>query len=279
MGAEARADRALRSVDLARVAGISTQQVRNYEAAGVLPPASRTESGYRVFTPRHRAALLTFRGLAKGYGPGPARNMLHAVHEGDVPAALELVNECHATLHEQRRSLRTASEALTATAERAPEEATPSRGVLRIGELAHQLGLRPSALRVWEAAGLLSPHREPGTGYRGFRPAEIRDARLIALLRQSRYPLPQIRTVLEGLRETGGTGELRAALARRDAELTARTAAMLEGAGLLYAYLRDHASGDPAATAGPVAGDRSGSGPDRRGADGFGDAGAPGRAD
>ncbi len=106
--------------------------------------------------------------------------MLHAVHEGDIPAALELVNECHATLHEQRRSLRTASEALTATAERAPEEATPSRGVLRIGELAHQLGLRPSALRVWEAAGLLSPHREPGTGYRGFGPAEIRDARLIA---------------------------------------------------------------------------------------------------
>ncbi|MFE9390902.1 MerR family transcriptional regulator [Streptomyces sp. NPDC006784] len=275
MGAEERSDRVLRSVDLARVAGISTQQVRNYEAAGVLPPASRTGSGYRVFTPRHRAALLTFRGLAKGYGPGPARSMLRAVHEGDVPAALELVNECHATLHEQRRSLRVASEALTATAERAPEEATPIRGVLRIGELAHQLGLRPSTLRVWEAAGLLTPHREPGTGYRGFGPAEIRDARLIVLLRQSRYPLPQIRTVLDSLRETGGTGELRAALARRDAELTARTATMLEGAGLLHAYLRDHASGDPAATAGPLAVDPSASGPDRTGGGGSREAGAP----
>ncbi|WP_431981107.1 MerR family transcriptional regulator [Streptomyces qinglanensis] len=254
MGAEARSERFLRSVDLARVAGISTQQVRNYEAAGVLPPASRTGSGYRVFTPRHRAALLTFRGLAKGYGPGPARSMLRAVHEGDVPAALTLVNECHATLHEQRRSLRVASEALTATAERAPEEAAPTRRVLRIGELARQLGLRPSALRVWEAAGLLTPHREPGTGYRGFGPAEIRDARLIALLRQSRYPLPQIRTVLDGLRETGGTEELRAALARRDAELTGRTAAMLEGAGLLHTYLRDHVSGGAAGPSAPTPG-------------------------
>ncbi|MET9857703.1 MerR family transcriptional regulator [Streptomyces smyrnaeus] len=232
--------RALRSVDLARAAGISTQQVRNYEEAGILPPADRTASGYRLFTSRHRAALLTYRALTKGYGFDPARRILHAVHAGEVPAALALVNESHATLHEQRRSLHAASEALTATAERAPEEAAPSRSALRIGELAHQLGLRPSALRVWESAGLLTPRREPVTGYRRYGPVEIRDARLIALLRQSRYPLPQIRTVLGGLRESGSTAELRAALAHRAQELTTRTTAMLEGSGALYAYLRDH---------------------------------------
>ncbi|WP_037676124.1 MerR family DNA-binding transcriptional regulator, partial [Streptomyces afghaniensis] len=41
-------ERRLRPVDLARLAGVSTQQIRNYEDAGVLPPAARTESGYRV---------------------------------------------------------------------------------------------------------------------------------------------------------------------------------------------------------------------------------------
>ncbi|UNZ16593.1 MerR family transcriptional regulator [Streptomyces sp. 891-h] len=240
--------RTLRSVDLARAAGISTQQVRNYEEDGILPPADRTPSGYRLFTERHRAALLTYRALVKGYGLDPARRMLHAVHAGDVAAALALVNEGHAILHEQRRSLRMASEALTATAEQAPEEAAQTRAVLRIGELAHQLGVRRSALRVWESAGLLTPRREPVTGYRSFGPAEIRDARLIALLRQSRYPLPQIRTVLDGLRETGSTAELRAALARRAQELTTRTTAMLEGSGLLHAYLRDHGHDRPGRT-------------------------------
>ncbi|MGI5347854.1 MerR family transcriptional regulator [Streptomyces sp. CA-250714] len=256
MAAGASRAKTLRSVDLARAAGISTQQVRNYEEAGILPPADRTASGYRVFTSRHRAALLTYRALVKGYGTGPAQRMLHALHAGDIPAVLALVNESHAALHEQRRSLQAASEALTAVAERAPEEAAPSRSVLRIGELAHQLGLRPSALRVWESAGLLAPRREPVTGYRRFGPADIRDARLIALLRQSRYPLLQIRAVLDGLRQSGSTAELRAALARREEELTARTTAMLEGSGLLHAYLRDYGSDRPGPPGSPAREDR-----------------------
>jgi len=88
-----------------------------------------------------------------------------------------------------------------------------------------------------------SPLREPVTGYRRFGPAEIREARLIALLRQSRYPLPQIRTVLDDLRSFGSTAELRAALARREQELTSQTTAMLEGSGLLHTYLRDDGPG------------------------------------
>ena len=55
-----RAEGRLRPVDLARAGGISTQQVRNYADAGVLPPAPRTPSGYRVFTAEHRRALLTY---------------------------------------------------------------------------------------------------------------------------------------------------------------------------------------------------------------------------
>src|SRR5690606_17271763 len=43
----------LRSVDLARTVGISTQQVRNYEDWGVLPPVPRSEFGYRHFDERH----------------------------------------------------------------------------------------------------------------------------------------------------------------------------------------------------------------------------------
>ncbi|MFI6490563.1 MerR family transcriptional regulator [Streptomyces sp. NPDC050564] len=225
----------LRPVDLARLSGISTQQIRNYEDAGVLPPAPRTASGYRTFTDVHRRALLTHRTLVKGYGATRATEIMCAVHAGDIPGALALVDAAHAALHEQRSSLRAASDALEALAEQ-PTAQTPHAD-LRIGEAAARLGVRTSALRVWEAAGLLAPRREHGTGYRLFTPADVRDARLIHTLRRSHYLFPQIRPVLEGLRRTGSTAALRAAIAARRTALTARTTAMLEGAGALHAYL------------------------------------------
>lgn len=41
---------------------------------------------------------------------------------------------------------------------------------MRIGEVATHLGIRPSALRTWETAGLLAPARERETRYRRFAP-------------------------------------------------------------------------------------------------------------
>ncbi len=111
-------DRRLRTVDLARLAGLSTQQIRNYEDAGVLPPAGRTDSGHRVFGERHRRALLTYRRLLQGYGPVVATAVMRTVHAGDVPGALARVDAAHAALHEERVSLRAAKEALAALAGR-----------------------------------------------------------------------------------------------------------------------------------------------------------------
>lgn len=56
-----RASTGLRPIDLARAAGISTQQVRNYADTGILPPVLRTSTGYRRFDAEHRRALLTYR--------------------------------------------------------------------------------------------------------------------------------------------------------------------------------------------------------------------------
>ncbi|GAA2078391.1 MerR family transcriptional regulator [Streptomyces albiaxialis] len=224
----------LRPVDLARAAGVSTQQIRNYEEAGLLPPVPRTATGYRTFGPRHRDAVLTYRALAHGYGPATARAVMHAVHADDLPGALALIDAGHAALHEQRRSLQATSEALEALAGQTPGALPPSD--LRIGEVADLLGVRTSALRVWEAAGLLAPGRERVTGYRLFGPADVRDARFVQMLRQSRYPLPQIRPVLDGLRRTGSAEALREAVSRRHAELATRAAAMLTASSHLHAY-------------------------------------------
>src|SRR5215471_11024188 len=149
----------LRPVDLARRAGVSTQLVRNYEAAGILPPAPRSDTGYRQYGPEHLSALLTYRALAPGFGPETATEIMRALHNGDEALAYRLVDAAHAALHEQRLATDAASDALSALAAEYVEEPHATGPSLLVGELAHRLGVRTSALRVWEAAGLLAPTR------------------------------------------------------------------------------------------------------------------------
>lgn len=229
----------LRPVDLAREAGVSTQQIRNYEAAGVLPPATRTASGYRTFTDAHRRALLAYRALARGFGPPTAQAVMRAVNADDVPLALRLIDEGHTTLHEQRLALEVTGQALEEITEQEPEPAAVPRSGMSIGELAASLRVRTSALRVWESAGLLAPVRDPVTNYRRYGSTEVRDARLVNTLRQSRYPLPRIQAVLDDLRRTGSRDVLRTAIAQRQTELTQRARAMLEGAACLNACITE----------------------------------------
>ncbi|EPH42384.1 TioE family transcriptional regulator [Streptomyces aurantiacus] len=233
--------KALRPVDLARMAGVSTQLVRDYADAGILPPTPRSPTGYRRFAPVHGRALLAYRALAKGFGPDTARAVMRAVHAGDVPEALTLLDAAHAGLHAQREALRATGAALEAVAGEDPgAPAAPApRTPLTVGEVAAHLGVRASALRVWESAGLLAPARERGTGYRSYGAADVRDARMITMLRRAGYPLPAIRPVLDDLRDTGGSEALRAALAQRHTDLTRRSRAMLEGAGLLHGYVTE----------------------------------------
>ncbi|MEU8223049.1 TioE family transcriptional regulator [Kribbella sp. NPDC048915] len=235
----------LRPVDLARRAGVSTQLVRNYEAAGILPPAPRTDTGYRQYGPEHLQALLTYRALAPGFGGETATEIMRAVNAGDEARAYRLVDQAHAALHEQRLATDAASQALGALA---AEYVEPSTGPsLLVGELAHRLGIRTSALRVWEAAGLLSPTREPGTKYRRYGPEQIRDARIIHMLRQGRYYFEQIKPVLDGLRRTGSTEALRAAIEERRAAHDRQTKAMLYGGALLHQLISDRAPRDESA--------------------------------
>lgn len=193
-----------------------------------------------MFGERHRDALLTYRALQPGYGAVTATRVMRAVHAGDVAGALALVDAAHAALHEERVALRAAGEALEALSGR--DAAPPPRSGdgphgLRIGEVAALVGVRTSALRVWEAAGLLVPGREHGTGYRVYGPADVRDARVVRTLRRSHHLFEQIRPVLEDLRRAGSGAALRAAVEARGRALTVRTRSMLAGAAALHAYL------------------------------------------
>ncbi|USQ86905.1 TioE family transcriptional regulator [Streptomyces phaeoluteigriseus] len=253
MGQNLQSGERLRPVDLARAHRLSTQAVRNYEEAGILPAAERTAHGYRAYTPLHARALSAFLALVPGHGHRTAASIMRAVNEGATDEAFHLVDESHAQLLEDRRTLRAVENALRdlepdttrsspsgTFARKAPSDAfarnTPS-GTF-IGPLAHQLGVRSATLRKWERAGLVRPRRDPRTGYRVFDEADVRDARLARQLRRGGYPLEQIAPLIAQVRSAGGLQPLEAALTDWRARLSARGRAMLTGAAELEAYLR-----------------------------------------
>ncbi|MEU5566974.1 MerR family transcriptional regulator [Micromonospora musae] len=229
----------LRAIDLAAGAGISVQQVRNYVDLGVLPPVSRTDSGYRIFTTEHARALAVARRMADGHGWARTREVMAAVHRGDVPTALALLDGGHAELDRERGDIRRALGAFE-TVVGAPAAAVPApRRAARIGEVAALVGVRTSQLRLWEDRGLLRPTRSPGAGYRVYDEAELRAAQVVALLRRGAYPFEIITAVLDELRTTGSPQRVRAELARRKQELHRRSLRRLRASAALYDYLRE----------------------------------------
>lgn len=219
---------------------MSAQAVRNYERDGFIPPAARTPSGYRVYTEKHAAALRAYLSLIRAYGYAVSGQIMNAVHHGDLDAALMIIDEGHHQLLRDRGTLdavRQAAGHLTAQPDTAPAQSA-GPGTRSIGELAHLLRVTPATLRTWEQAGILTPARDPATGYRVFRTADIRDAELAHLLRRGDYPLFQIATVVEQIRTAGGTGSLSRALDEWQQKLTAQGLAMLTAAAELGHYLQ-----------------------------------------
>ncbi|AIR96370.1 TioE family transcriptional regulator [Streptomyces glaucescens] len=239
----------LRPVDLARAHGLSTQAVRNYEEAGILPAAARTPHGYRAYTPLHAAALRAFLALLPGHGHRTATAIMRAVHQDAVDEAFRLIDESHAQLLDDRRTLQAVERALgdlesTAAAGReAASEPVALSGAgpdgTFIGPLARGLGVRPATLRKWERAGLVRPRRDPRTGYRVYDEADVRDARLAHQLRRGGHLLEQIAPLIAQVRAAGGLEPLEAALRDWHGRLSARGRAMLSGAAELEAYLRE----------------------------------------
>ncbi|MFI8521595.1 TioE family transcriptional regulator [Streptomyces sp. NPDC085481] len=223
----------LRPIDLAREHGLSTQAVRNYEEAGILPPAERSPHGYRHYAPRHAAALRTFLALLPAHGHARAVAIMRAVNDGEVEEALRLIDESHAQLAGDRGTLQDVEGALAGLTP--PHE--PEPGVTFIGPLARRLGIRPATLRTWERAGLIVPRRDPRTGYRVYTPDDVRDALLAHQLRRGGHGLEHIARVLDQVRTAGGPEPLQATLRQWHQRLTARGRALLTAAAALDTYL------------------------------------------
>ena len=223
-----------RPVDLARAHGLSAQAVRNYEQAGMIPPAARTASGYRVYTDDHAGALDAYVALVPGYGYRAAGEIMRSVLRGDLPTALAVLDTAHVQLQRDRETVDRVASAAVVLASCTPATPGPD-GPVPVGVLAHRLGVTPATLRKWERAGILAPARSRTA--RSYSPDDVRDAELAHLLRRGGYLLDRIATVIEQVHAAGGPGPLAASIDQWRARITARGRAMLTGSARLSDYL------------------------------------------
>jgi DNA-binding transcriptional MerR regulator len=228
----------LRTIDLARAGDISVQQVRNYEASGIIPPAERSAAGYRRYTQKHLTALKTVRSLLDGYGWQRARAIMQAVHQGALSAALTLIDERHAELASTRLRLEQTLAALSTLATQSAPLARYSQR-LRVGEAADHLGVRVSALHFWEQQGLLQPVRDKRSRYRLYDEQQMRRLRVVVLLRDAGYDFNAIRTVLDEL-AAGRPEKAIAAVEKRRADLARTSWACLVAMSAVQGYISEY---------------------------------------
>ncbi|MBF6240767.1 MerR family transcriptional regulator [Nocardia otitidiscaviarum] len=233
---ESRNSAGLRTAVVARLAGYSVQQVRNLERDGVLPPARRTPTGYRVYDDTHVRAARSYRALAAGVGPVEAKTIMRAVHEGPPSQPLALLDAAHARLDRERRDLALAQAAVHAIADESIDDVRAT-DAMSISELAEALGVRPSTLRHWEAMGLVTPGRSSTGAARSYRPGDVRDARIVHQLRLAGYRIAPLQSLMPQLRGARRWAEVLAGLSARDADITARSRALLTAAAELDALL------------------------------------------
>src|ERR1700680_1203802 len=229
----------LRTIDLAQAGGISVQQVRNYEALGLLPQASRSKSGYRLYTQQHLVALKTARSLVGGYGWQRTPAIMQALHRGELSAALALIDTCHAELASKRLQVEqtlAAMRALAAQSATLHSARHPQR--LRVGEAAKQVGVRVSALHFWEQQGLLHPLRDQYSRYRLYAENQMRRLRVVVLLRDAGYPFNVIQLALDEL-AAGRPEKAIVAVEKRREELTRASWVCIEALTFFQRYVRE----------------------------------------
>jgi DNA-binding transcriptional MerR regulator len=229
----------LRTHNLALAGHISVQQVRNYEARGLIPQAQRSPSGYRLYTQQHLDALQTVRSMARGYGWQRTSVIMQALHRGNFSTALATIDTHHAELARKRLQVEQTLSALHALAAQSSSLQNSSHSqLLRVGEAAKQVGARVSALHFWEQQGLLHPLREQSSRYRLYDEHQMRRLRVVVLLRDAGYRFNVIQPVLGEL-EAGKPEKAIVAVEKRHEELTRTSWACIEALTFFQHYVSE----------------------------------------
>jgi DNA-binding transcriptional MerR regulator len=203
----------LHTSDLAKAVGVHPNTVRRYVDRGILPPVERSPSGYRRFTQRHLDCLRLAHQVYFGPHPGNAlrksgERVLQTAVGGDLGGARELAYRHLALVQAEHAQADLAADLLERWAFGPPDDAIRP---LRIGQVAHLLGVSIDIVRSWDRNGLIDVPRDPTNGYRRYGAQEISRLRVIRMLSRAGYSMSAILRMLIQL-DHGETTDLRAAL-------------------------------------------------------------------
>jgi DNA-binding transcriptional MerR regulator len=173
---------AARPIDIARKLKISTTTLRTYEAMGLVPPVSRSASGYRIYSDEHVAYFVCVRALLPGFSLTLIAKILQEVMAKNIETALWMVNEAQAALHREKMI----SEKIVLNLLHENEVPSNIRR-LTIHEVSSETGVPATTIRYWDKVGLLSVERDRANNYRLFTAEHIRQILTIYALKFSVY--------------------------------------------------------------------------------------------
>ncbi len=190
-----------RPVDIARKLGVSTTTLRKYEEFGLAPPASRTETGYRLYTSEHLAYFTCAREMLTAFSTSEISNIFQPIiAHRDINSAFWKVNHFQAKLHEQKMI----AEKIVKTLLRDKDKPIiPHQEQYTINEISKKTGVPATTIRYWDKVGLISATRSLENNYRIFHTEHIRQILAIYALKftvyvdYGRHSIERIRKDLE----------------------------------------------------------------------------------
>ena len=141
--------------DAARASGVSVKMIRHYEAIGLLPAATRTESGYRVYRPEDVHALRFVRNARDlGFPLADIEELLGLWRDRERSSAdvKRLALGHLATIEQKVRALQAVGETLRHLAKACHGDGRPECPILQ-GLSERESPAAPSATRVPRSGG------------------------------------------------------------------------------------------------------------------------------
>lgn len=191
-----------RTSEVAQMMGIHPNTVRFYEEWGLITKPVREENGYRVFNDLHiyqiQVARLGFEieilqnGLRK-----KIVDMIKTCAKCDFGGAIRQTEEYLIQLKKERAR---AEEAIEIVQDMLHGEVHENHLSLNRKEVSGYLDISVDALRNWEMNGLMTIKRKQN-GYRIYTDEDIRQLKIIRVLRCANYSLEAIRRMMQKLSE------------------------------------------------------------------------------
>jgi DNA-binding transcriptional MerR regulator len=199
---------AIRPIDIARKLGISTTTLRKYEEFDLVPPVSRSSSGYRVYTNEHIAYFICVKEMMAGFDLSQIAKILKEVMAKKTDIALWMANKAQADLQQEKKIFEKIVSNLGCIGDQKVKQLIlkTNHKLLTINDVSRETGVPATTIRHWDKVGLISSQRCTENNYRMFSSEHIKQILTIYALKlafQAKHHKHFINLIKEELKEFG----------------------------------------------------------------------------